>query len=537
MPSITLPPTLTVAGRAVEEPIRSAAGRMSGTRTEYTIELQDVAGSGAGGARKRLEALAAGWIGKPIRLAFDRGEAFGGVVTGLVLGVGTIRLTARGAGHALDGPRRTRLFVKKSTAEILRTVAGRAATLDEVSEAVVPCLVQSDETDREFTDRVAGYEGHLVYDTGSEFVIGRKPRASAPVALAPTDLPEGPGEVAVAAAATGVSLIGSRYDPFQPLKAVVPATPDRDKDPLLKTACAAAESLYGKDGAVVLHHPIFDARQLEAAARAESRRAGAGAVEFRMVTNNPQVRVGALVRPTDHPLTDEVLFVTAAEFFWDPAGYRCRFTAVPKELACGPAPAAPRPVAALMPAVVADAKDPKNLGRVKVRFAWDDKTLSGWVRVAAAAAGTGHGSVWVPAPGAEVLVAFEYGDPSRPVVIGCLFGGTAKPPLGPGDPTADVVLARTARGTEVRLLDEPNKEEVRVRMGDGRNEIRLLLGPTPKIVVRTEGECRLEAKTVTVAAQDELKLEGKTVTISARDRIVGNAGGDVVLTGRKIKLN
>lgn len=70
--------------------------------------------------------------------------------------------------------------------------------------------------------------------------------------------------------------------------------------------------------------------------------------------------------------------------------------------------------------------------RVKVRFFWDESEPSGehsscWIRVAAPAGGGAQGFVGVPRIGQEVLVAFEHGDPDRPLVIGCLRGPTNPP--------------------------------------------------------------------------------------------------------------
>ncbi|MEM9145014.1 MAG: type VI secretion system tip protein TssI/VgrG [Pseudomonadota bacterium] len=67
-------------------------------------------------------------------------------------------------------------------------------------------------------------------------------------------------------------------------------------------------------------------------------------------------------------------------------------------------------------------------GRVKVKFHWDrnpakkeDHALTCWIRKAESWAGQSWGMQWVPRVGQEVVVAFEEGDPDRPLIVGMLF--------------------------------------------------------------------------------------------------------------------
>lgn len=69
-----------------------------------------------------------------------------------------------------------------------------------------------------------------------------------------------------------------------------------------------------------------------------------------------------------------------------------------------------------------------NEGRVFVQFLWDregkkDGKNSCPVRCMQGWAGPGFGLAFVPRIGMEVLVAFENGDPDRPIIVGCLYNG------------------------------------------------------------------------------------------------------------------
>ena len=68
-------------------------------------------------------------------------------------------------------------------------------------------------------------------------------------------------------------------------------------------------------------------------------------------------------------------------------------------------------------------------GRIEVRFPWDrhqNRTMR--CRVAQVWAGKNWGSVFIPRVGMEVVCVFEFGNPDRPLVIGCVYNGENKLP-------------------------------------------------------------------------------------------------------------
>ena len=74
-----------------------------------------------------------------------------------------------------------------------------------------------------------------------------------------------------------------------------------------------------------------------------------------------------------------------------------------------------------------------EFGRVKVQFHWDregnrDENSSAWVRVAHPVGRTDAAPAYIPEIGDEVVVQFEQGDPSRPIIVGSMYNGVDKPP-------------------------------------------------------------------------------------------------------------
>ncbi len=118
--------------------------------------------------------------------------------------------------------------------------------------------------------------------------------------------------------------------------------------------------------------------------------------------------------------------------------YRNRFRCMAESTPYRPSRRTVKPkVAGVVPAMVVS--DPSitedevcvdAYGRVKVVFPWQgDHSPSCWIRVSQIWAGKRWGAFFWPRTGQEVLVAFEHGDPDRPVIVGSVYNSENMPPL------------------------------------------------------------------------------------------------------------
>jgi type VI secretion system secreted protein VgrG len=123
--------------------------------------------------------------------------------------------------------------------------------------------------------------------------------------------------------------------------------------------------------------------------------------------------------------------------------YENRFTCMPAGLAYRPRRATAKPViASVQTATVTGPPGPggsgqnvfcDQYGRVKVHFHWDregkmDSHSSCWLRVGQIWAGNGWGAFFWPRAGQEVVVAFEDGDPDKPIIVGSVYNAANMPP-------------------------------------------------------------------------------------------------------------
>src|SRR5262249_32608434 len=111
-------------------------------------------------------------------------------------------------------------------------------------------------------------------------------------------------------------------------------------------------------------------------------------------------------------------------------------------------------------------------GRVKVRFHWDRSAASPansscWVRVGTVWAGRGYGVIHIPRRGQEVIVAFEEGDPDRPIIIGSVYNAEMMPPfaLPAGKKQSGMVSAsnqRTGGFNQISINDGHGNEQISI---------------------------------------------------------------------------
>lgn len=106
--------------------------------------------------------------------------------------------------------------------------------------------------------------------------------------------------------------------------------------------------------------------------------------------------------------------------------------------------------------------DPEGLGRIKVRLpSFHDVDESNWARIVTPMAGKGMGIYFLPEVNDEVLIAFEAGDMRRPLVLGSLWNGRAKPPeKNDGGNHRRVLKSRS--GLKLIFDDTPGSEKIKI---------------------------------------------------------------------------
>lgn len=207
--------------------------------------------------------------------------------------------------------------------------------------------------------------------------------------------------------------------------------------------------------------------------------------------------------------------------------YINEFEAVPASLQTMPVVEPKMPVADSILAKVTSNEDPKGQGRILVDFAFANQYNKIWMRVMTPSAGssdivgTNRGMVFIPEKGDQVMIGFEYGDPNRPYVMGSMFHGTNGVGGGSNNAIKSII---TRSGIKIVFNDDQKSLHIEDPSGntwdmDGNGNIAV---NAPKNLSITAGE------NIDLSAGKNISVNaGENISIDAGKDIDETAGGDI----------
>jgi type VI secretion system secreted protein VgrG len=246
------------------------------------------------------------------------------------------------------------------------------------------------------------------------------------------------------------------------------------------------------------------------------------------------------------------------------SAYQNSFTCIPLELPFRPPRVTPKPLIAGTQSafVVGSGGQGEEIftdkyGRVKVRFLWDrrekgdsarpiqsDADRSCWIRVGTPWAGQQWGMIHIPRIGQEVIVAFEEGDPDKPIIVGSVFNYDNMPPYPlPEHMTQSGIKSHSSlKGgaknfSELRFEDKKGSEDIYFhaerdfhRLVEHDDDLKVLNNQTVEIAKHRTQTVKEGNETITIEKgnRTETVKEGdETVTVEKGNRLIAvNTGND-----------
>lgn len=169
-------------------------------------------------------------------------------------------------------------------------------------------------------------------------------------------------------------------------------------------------------------------------------------------------------------------------------------------------------------ALVVAIDDPQRRNRVQLRLIGCDdaeqQDAAIWARVVCPFAGRDRGAFLMPDVGDEVLVVFQNGDPSLPLVVGGLWNGdsTAPADLAGGN---TIKRIRSRNGVTLTLDDTGGQERFRVETPGGQS-LTLSDGPGAVRIEDSHGNSvEMQASGIEVIAAAKVKVTAAQVEVTA----------------------
>ncbi len=216
--------------------------------------------------------------------------------------------------------------------------------------------------------------------------------------------------------------------------------------------------------------------------------------------------------------------------------YHNSFQAVPEGVLAPPyGNVHSHPAADTQPAVVTDNNDPLGLGRVQVKFAWQEGNTP-WIRMTNPHSGGGKGMYFIPEIGEEVLVGFEAGNAEKPFVLGAMYNGNAASSYATSGNDQKVIQTRS--GTKIIMNDAEGSVFIEDPSGntwmmDGKGNISVN-APKNFSVSAGENVSISAGKNISVSAGEDMdnSANGNITSVAGTD-IVQSASGDIRETSDK----
>ncbi|MDO8357565.1 MAG: phage baseplate assembly protein V, partial [Nitrospirota bacterium] len=187
-----------------------------------------------------------------------------------------------------------------------------------------------------------------------------------------------------------------------------------------------------------------------------------------------------------------------------------------------------------------ETKHVDQFGRVRIRFPWrnpshstqTDPGDSGFVRVAQIATGVGSAALWLPDIGDEVAIAFEHGDPNRPVIIGSLYNGKDMPPVGlPANKHLSLLRAQSSSGQKAEIIFDATAGHERLVLESGAQ--MLTLGTSGLTMAGSSVALSSGTSLQLQAGADLVQQVGRNMVVEAGKDMLLKAGQNFALTSQR----
>lgn len=477
------------------------------------------------------------FIGQELHLAFgsdlfrvtEPDHKFTGVVTEVAVnrfdnGDHSVTLRGQSPTILLEGLPQCRSFTNKTLADLVNATLENVphslqTSIDPATQEPIPYVVQYQETNYAFLQRLAAIYGEWCYYDGTQLVFGGQPEADRLELPLVRDLFT--FDFSYQLRPTQAKTYGHDY---LTNKVFSSRSQDASAPPLDeygKFTLEQSETFFRQEPVSIAPYLTSSQEHLDQQVGIRRDTIAGGMVQMHGNSDNPHLSIGTVVNITGEAASEhdhgEYIITAVSHSINGKRSYQNSFTAIPADVLLPPPPQRPHPRSETQRALVTDNNDPDKLGRIQVQFSWQEGSeTTPWIRIIQPYAGKGergglHGFHFIPEIGTEVLVGFEHNHPVRPFVLGNVYHGESKPEPWASSSNSTKII-RTRNGNEIRLVDVGGKEKIHIyhrKDEDHYNEIKLEMEGEGTITIETKGLLKFKAKNINMLAEENILMGAK----------------------------
>ncbi|MDI9310978.1 MAG: phage baseplate assembly protein V, partial [Limnohabitans sp.] len=411
----------------------------------------------------------------------------------------------------------TNQVLNKYSAQQLRS------KLNAKNTSSLPYTVQYKESDFSFLKRLAQKKGEWFFYNGAELFLGDPNKGNT------YNLYYGSNvhslKIDMKAQPLGFSYLG--YEPTSAETQTISSFElNHQEQGYTRSAFEASKKLYPESGTHLYSQAIAENSampHLSDRVQTQLESKSANLITLFAESDEPGLRIGDKVKitepafsPTNNPADGikEQYFgeyiITQVTHHLDETGkYFNTFEGVPSSVQAPPyTHVLAHPHSGTQPAIVTDNNDPKGLGRVKVKFAWQREENSPWLRMTNPHAGGGKGMYFIPEIGEEVLIGFENNNAEKPFVLGAMYNGSES--SGYATSGNDIKATKTRSGIETIANDAEGSWKHSTPDGN---------------IIELNGKYYIN-----ITAIEGLILNAKNIELNALESIIMKAGTNIDIT-------
>ena len=422
--------------------------------------------------------------------------------------------------------------IKKIVEEITKIIPSNVVSISNSpkSTTTIPYIVQYNESDFNFLNRIAVQFGEWFYYDGSTLIFG-SPKDENPVSI---EYLRDSDDIKLSMSVSSLKFSSYQYDYMK--KEIISQASSNvpGLDPLGKHAFSQSEKLFPNEMLQQSIRPVTVKKDVEELVKAQLAETAASFVTLKAETDIPSLKLGSLVSITlknqENKSSDAGSFrIIEIQHHSDGIGnYENSFVGIPEKLETPPAYNEDiiYPKSETQPAIVIDNKDPEGIGRVKVKMFWQTDKGTPWLRLVHPHAGKDKGFYFIPEIDEEVMVGFEHGNPDAPYVIGAMYNGKEKSTWKQDKNYLKAI--KTISGNMIWFNDEGGKEEIKIVNKDAQNEISLTL--------QKDGLITIKAKDKIIFDAPKIEMKCKEMKIDSENKIEVTTKETKVTSQQKFEL-